>query len=274
MKNKTPYVFIAPAAVIFILAVLLPLIMLVGYSFYKTDFIITKFVGLKNYAKIIQDRAFKTSLVNTFMYAGFNVVGTNVFALLAALFVYDMAKQAQDYLRFVLYVPSFTSGVVMAAAWKWIFHPTKEGLINYLIGRQVVWMFDRLTAILPISFIICLSFSGFAFTVYLAALLNVPKEIIDSAKMDGANLRQIKMRILLPNILPHISLLTLLSMIGGFQIYEYVLILAPHEFSASMLLNVYRTAFQYGRYGYASAKSVVMVLIVFAAGLIKRRIER
>jgi multiple sugar transport system permease protein len=105
-------------------------------------------------------------------------------------------------------------------------------------------------------------------------MLSIPTALYDSARIDGASWFQIKIWIILPIVTPTIFVLSLLYMIGTFQVWETIYLLRPIQAANNLMMDVYLTGFTFSRYGMAAAKSIVLMILILSLSLIKRRIEK
>ena len=266
------YLLILPALLCAALFFLWPIGTLAYYSMLKTNFISTSFVGLANYVKVFTDGAFLRSWVNSFAYMACMVTGNLVIGLSVALMTFTLGKRWIDSVRIIFYVPTLSAGIIIAQVWRWVFHA--EGPLNWLLGRDVFWFAQGATAIPAISLIIVATGLGGTTIILLANILGIDGSLYDAARMDGATWTQIKLRIVLPLLRPTIAMVSLLAMIGAFQVFETIYSLAPYEYSATVTFHIYREAFQMGRFGYASAQAVLLLLVTIGLTLVKRRVER
>ena len=278
--RQVAYIMLAPAFGFFLLFSCLPLGLVCYLSFFKTNYIATTFIGLGNFAKAIADPAFRQAIVNTLIYAATIMIPVVTFSVFISLFVFNMPRWVHNYTRFVFYAPMFSAGVIISTVWRWIFHP-RAGLANYLLSLfgagPISWFGNGLRAIGCVSLTIIVATLGVQIMILLAAMLAIDRSIFDQARIDGAGWIAIKLRIILPIVAPVIALLSLVQLIGSMQIWEAILLLTnggPAGGSASMMFDVYKTGFIYGEYGLASAKSLVMLVVILALAMIKRRIER
>jgi len=266
-----------PALVLFVLFTVLPIIYVVQLSLYKTNFVHTTFVGIKNYVKVFQDKDFIRHLVNSFGYTGFLILGWTFLPLGIGLIAYDFGRIWQSYIRFIFYVPVFASGVIISTVWLYILHPT-NGLANWLIGQLGVtprlWLGERLLAISTLSTMLITSYMGFYVLVYMAAILSIPKSIIEAARVDGATKWQIKMRVIVPMIMPTVLFISLLTMIASLQIWETIFIMNPTSQSYNIMFSVFDSAFLSSKYGFASAKTLLLVLLILSLSIGRRYLER
>lgn len=271
------FLLLFPALVLFVLFTILPVIYVVNMSVYKTNMITTTFVGIGNYVKAFQDQKFLRHLANTGVYTMLLTVGWTFIPLGIALLAYNMHRFVQSYVRFIFYVPTFASGVIISTVWLYILHP-KDGLANWImtsLGLQPqMWLGQRYLSIAALSFILVTSYLGFYVLIYMAAILSIPREVLDSAKVDGANEWQIKTKIIIPIVSPTILFLSLLTMIAALQMYETILIMSPTVKSYNVMFSIFDSAFQSGKYGFASAKTLILIVMVFSISFMKRKIEK
>lgn len=268
----------APAVVLSALFILAPLAFAVHDSLHETDIVMSKYVGILNYVRLVGDPGFLKAITNTLFYTLTIAGGELAIGLGVAMYVYNMGKGAQSLARFAFYVPTFAAGIIISNVWKWIFHPS-AGLANYLLSivglSPTAWTASRLGALSVVSFIIVTSAAGFMVMILIAALTEVPKEIVEAAQIDGARLGLIKWRILFPCILPQFLVCVLLAVISASQIWETIYLMTnggPDGGSASILFNAYQTAFVYGKHGMAAAKTVTLVLLCLGINGARKRI--
>ena len=251
---------------------------MVQQSFFRTNYILSLFVGFKNFGIIFKDALFWKSIVNTLKFAVVLIPLQTILPLGIALGVINARKWLQDYTRFAFYAPAFASGIIVATVWQWIFHPTDIGLANYLLSlvgiEPVVWFGMQSTAIGAICSIILTTYIGSYVLIYLATMMSVDPDLFDAARVDGATWNQIRFRIIIPMISPTIGLIMIMVTISAMQIWALVFLLTnggPNYGTATMMFNIYQEGFLYQRYGYASAKSLMLFLTILSLILIQQR---
>ena len=250
----------------------------VGYkSLFKTNFIHTEFVGLSNYGELLTNQEFGQTLANSFLYVAFIPTTSIIVAVGIALASYNDSKRMQSYLRAMIYVPTVIAGAILSMVWRWVFHPV-SGLANWALGlvgiESVIWMGGRLSGIIAISIIILSYTCGGQLVIIMASMLSIPHEVIEAARIDGANWFQVKLRIILPLLVPIIMLCLLVAVIGAMQIWETIFLMAPTQDSHNLMYSIYFTGFQLGRYGLASAMTMVLMAIIACVAGVQRVIER
>ena len=241
-------------------------------SLFETEPGSSTFVGIGNFVRIFTDPMFLRKLANTFIYVGVVAFSQTSLSLLIALAIRDINKTTRSVSMFILYIPGFVTGVIIASVWRWVF-AADGGLLNWVLGTDVVWMLYRGTSIGAVCFIIIVSGLGFYVIVLTVALASIPKEIIEAARIDGATRRDTRRSILVPIVWPMVTLLFLLAGIGAFLIWEVIKMMGPIQDAQNIMFDMYTTAFALGHYGLASAKALVIVVLVVAFAVVKRRIE-
>lgn len=252
---------------------LVAMVEMARFSFFEISPGHVVFVGLAHFKNIFSDPAFLRNLVNTFIYVTIIMVGQTGTALLIALGIRNINKTVRSITMFFLYIPVFASGVIIASVWRWVF-AARDGLLNGILGTDVIWLLYRFTAIPAISTVLITSALGFSVIVFTVALTAIEKEILDAARIDGATDRQTARRILLPIIWPMVALIALLTAIGAFLLWELIQMMAPAVVAHNLMYDIYRTAFELGHYGEGSAKTMVLLALIIIFATVKRRIER
>ena len=278
-RHNIAYLFLTPAILSFIVFTIVPIYMVGSLSLQKTNYIFSQFVGFKNYVDAIRDPVFIQAFLNNCIYVVFLVPMGIIIPLVIALATYNMRFSLQDFVRFIYFVPSLASGIVIYGVWKWILN-YRGGLANWLLSligvEPVMWLGQKMTAIFVICLMLSILYLGGRLILYMAVMRSIPREMCDTARVDGATWFQVKMRIILPLIMPWVLFTILLSIIMGFQIWEHIYMLTgggPGGKTATVLFNIYQVGFIRSRYGVASARSLMLMFGLLGIALIKRKIE-
>jgi multiple sugar transport system permease protein len=269
--------FLGPGAVFILLFTVLPFFTMIEYSVFKSNYIAKDFVGFQNYIKTFTDPEYHKIIVSSFTYTGIVCFASVFIPLIVALLIYDLPKWIQNYTKFMLFVPSFTSGVIMTGVWKWIFQP-RTGLLTYfvkLLGMEPkLWLTNRWVGILGLS-VMCISgIMGVPLLIYMSSILSIPKECFDAARIDGANNFQIKFRIIIPLLGPSILMVVLITMMSGFFIMETILLMTGGGYgTANFMFNIFSEGINRQKVGLASARSFMLFAIILTMALTKRKLE-
>jgi len=227
-----------------------------------------KWVGLSNYADLFGDSRFLTSLYNTTYYALGAVPLAAVVGILLAMLLNTNVRGLSIF-RTIYFLPSITPVVASAIVWLWMFDPI-NGVVNYLLDQVGIhgpgWMGSPQWS-KPALIIMAMWSVGGAVVIYLAALQDVPRELLEAAELDGANLLQKIRSVTLPMISPVILFNVITGLIGAFQYFTEVHVMtggtgSPADSTLMMSIYLYQSAFQFFKIGYASAQAWVLFLIV------------
>ena len=234
------------------------------------------FVGLENFIELFtDDRRMKESFLFTVKYLVVTVAAMNVLALLTALAL-DTKMKSRNILRTMFFLPNALSSLIAGLMFAFIFTVGFERLfaLTNWEAFNYSWMGDRKLAWISVATVDVWKQMGYYMVIYIAGLQAVPTDVMESAKVDGANGIQSFFRIVLPLLMPSITICLLLSMqnaLNGFDIPYALTGGGPGYSTTGMPLNIYREAFSNARFGYASAKSLVyfVVVMVVSFGQIK-----
>ena len=267
------YLYIAPWLAGFLILTLYPFVVSLIYSFTDYDMFHISFTGLANYKNIFtQDKTFLSSLLKTLLYTGISVPLKLCSALLVALMLNKLRRCRGIYYT-VFYLPSILgSSVALAVLWKYVFK--KDGLLNLLLGAAGIsgpnWLGNP-DLVLYVMMLLPLWQMGAPMVLFLAALKNVPADITDAAKIDGARPLQVFKNITLPMISPIIFFNMIMQTIEIIQIFTPAYLITkggPVKQTYLYSLYLYDTAFRDMKIGYASALSWILFTVIISFTLI------
>ncbi len=283
-ETLSAYLFLTPY--LFVLIVFFALVSAygIGLSLFTVDLGFTppQFVGFHNYQVLFQQlftnpslSPFWISIVNIVKFTVIVVVGQTILALILAMLLQTLVR-GRGIFRTIFYIPALTSSVATALIFLWLYNP--DGLINYLLSLLHLagpdWLNDPFWA-LPALMILNIWTTAASFMIYfLAALQDLPREILEAAEVDGANRFQILWRITLPLLRPTIFLVVALGTIGAFQMFDQAKFMTnggPLNSTLTPMLEIYNAAFNDSRFGSAAAMSVILFIIIFAVTILQRR---
>ena len=227
-----------------------------------------KFVGLENYIYILTDKVFWRSTGNTFIYAFGSTLLQNIMGLSVAILVNKKFK-GRNVVRLVLYMPIMISGVIMGAIMSYIFD-FNNGILNNIINlfgvSSVYWMGVSMQAVIIITLVNSWQAMGFCMLIYLAGLQNVPAMYKEAARLDGVTKRQEFSKIVLPLLIPSITIAVITNLIGGFKLYDIIVTLTgggPNRKTLSLSYYLSLLYFNDEKAGYAAAVGVALIFIIF-----------
>lgn len=225
-------------------------------------------VGLKNYEEIFRNKYFYEALINIFKYLVV-VPFIQLTAILTAILV-NQKLPGIKFFRTLFYIPVITGSVIVSMTWRWIYNV--DGLLNNLllsigiIKQPVLWLTDERFALYSVMFVTFWRGIGYYMVIYLAGLQNIPSELYEAARIDGANGRQILTRITLPLLSPTMLFCFTISSLAALKVFEEVFLMTQGgSGTTTMMYLIYDYAFVRFKFGLSTATSVVFsgILIIF-----------
>ena len=270
MANKlTPYMFMAPAAIIMAIALLYPLAYMVWGSFRAWDPSQTigeaEFVGLKNYVTLWNDPNFLESLSVTLKFAFFVVTFEMLIGVGLALLL-DRNIRGMSILRTLFILPMMIAPVVVGLMWRYMYHPSVGTFNRTLDGLglpKVDWLGDH--ALMSVIIADIWQWTPFIFILALAALQSLPRSALEAARIDGATAWQQIIYIKLPLMMPVLIVTGLLRLIDAFKVLEVILVMTeggPGLSTEILALRISRTATEFRELGVAAAMSNYLLLLL------------
>lgn len=263
--------FVGPAFLAFVAIVLIPFFNGIYYSFTDWNGVTGQLnmVGLDNYHRILfEDEQFRASFWITTKYTLVAVVLTNIVGFLLALLL-TMNIKTRNILRTVFFMPNLIGGLILGFIWQFIYVKGFES-IGALTGWslfELSWLGDAQTAFWGIVIVAIWQGGGYVMVIYIAALQNVPTDLLEAAKIDGANRLKMLRHITLPMIMPSITICLFLTISWSFKVFDTNLSLTnggPFKSTEMLALNIYTESFVNNNYGLGSAKAVIFFLVVAA----------
>lgn len=269
MKKYFP-VFVLPTLLAFTIGFIVPFIMGVYLSFCKfTTVTDAKFVGLQNYVKIFtEDGTFGHALWYTTAFTVVSVVLINVIGFAVALLLTKKIKGTNIF-RTVFFMPNLIGGIILGYVWQLLLN----GLllqINKTLTYSSVYGFWGLVILM------CWQQIGYMMIIYIAGIQNIPGELIEAAQIDGANKGQLLKHVIIPMVMPSITICTFLTLTNSFKLFDQNLALtagAPGRETAMLALDIYNTF--YGRTGWqgaGQAKAVIFFAITAVIAFVQLKI--
>jgi raffinose/stachyose/melibiose transport system permease protein len=280
MKNVL--FFVCPALVFYVLFVLIPAAGGVWYGMTNWNGLNPnyRFVGLSNYIEALtEDIIFRDSVLFTLKYVFFMVVLQNVLALVLAVLI-EGRQRGKLFFRTTLFMPNMISMIIGGFVWLFIFTQVLPELAQFsvLSFLDQSWIGDPAWSFYAILIVSLWVGVGYLMVIYIAALQGVPSQLKEAAEIDGASRVRAFISVVLPLILPAVTIGVFLSLNMSFKVFEVVYALTgggPGRATQVIALNIFEEAFNMSnRYGYASAKATLLFMLVFVITLIQLRVMK
>ena len=284
--NTAAWFFLAPAlaliGVFFFLPVAASLLLSV------TDFDLygianpanTRFVGFDNYARLLKTPDFWLALRNTFYFAFVGGPLTIAVSLGAALLLSSKLVRFKSFFRTIYFTPFVTTLVAVAIVWKYLYH-TRYGLFNYALGalgiEPIDWLGDPNWAMPAIILMAVWKSFGYNMLIFIAGLQAIPEDLYDAAEIDGASAVRRFFSITLPMLAPTLVFVSVITMIGYFQLFAEPYVMTqggPLRSTTSVVLLMYEEGFRWWRMGYAAAIAFVLFIVILLATLVQFRLQK
>jgi len=271
-ETITSYLFLAPFLLFFIMFVVYPMFMCVYTSFFdatmgREDV----FIGFANYNELFNDPIFWKALKNTMIIVVVSVPVTCAFSLWVASAIAKMPVVATSAFRCIFYLPVVTGSVAVTVVWKWMFN-NYYGIFNYLgkdvfglIDKNINWLGDERYALWCIILILLTTSVGQPIVLYVSALDNVDKSLVEAAEVDGATPLQAFWKIKWPQMMPTTLYILVITTINSFQCFALIQLLTsggPNNSTMTIMYYIYYNAFKLYRYGYGNAMGVILAIII------------
>lgn len=265
-----PYLFILPALVVLAVFFFIPFVQTLILSFYNYSGSIYEpvFSGFENYLRLFHSKEFYKVLLNTVLYLFGAVPVLATVPLFLAILINQKIRCLNLY-KVLIYLPVIVSIVVVAIAFKWLY--ASEGILNYLAQlcgfSAVDWLTSPNTALWSVVIVTVYKGIGYYMMIYLSALMGAPKDLLEAAEVDGANLFQKHLNVTIPYLMPTIALVVTVSSISALKVFAEIYVMTrggPLNSSKTIVYYIYERAFENLDLSMSSAASVVLLLIVMA----------
>jgi len=270
-ENIAAYGFMLPFLIFFVGFVLYPMFMCVYTSFFdatmgREDI----FIGFQNYRDLFQDEVFWVALKNTMVIVLVSVPVVTAFSLWVATIIYRLPVAATSAFRCIFYLPVVTGSVAVTMVWKWMFN-NYYGIFNYLgkemglLDKNINWLGNEKYALACIILILLTTSVGQPIVLYVSALDNVDKSLVEAAEVDGASSMQAFWRIKWPQMMPTTLYILVITTINSFQCFALIQLLTsggPKNSTMTIMYYIYYSAFKLYKYGYGNAMGVILAIII------------
>jgi multiple sugar transport system permease protein len=280
-ENLIGYLFIAPAAILFIIFVVVPTIALIYLSFTKYNmFAAPKFNGFSNLINLFHDSRLLVVTKNTLIIAVFSVILNIGIGLFLALLIASRNNGIFNYLvRLLFFFPVIVAPVYIAVIWSNIMSKD-SGMLNYFLGLigidPIGWLTDINDALKSLIGIEVWRLTGFAMLTFIAGIKNISKDYYEASSLDGSNTIQTVFYITIPQLTPIILMNIVLYIINELKIFDIPALMTkggPGDGTRTITMYIYEMAFQRQNMGYACAVSLLFVVSIMAVTIIQFKLS-
>ncbi|NUM77892.1 sugar ABC transporter permease [candidate division KSB1 bacterium] len=284
--RRAAYFFLAPALIpifvfFFVPALAAFLLSFTDFDIYSLgNFEYARFVGLKNYRQLLDDPLFWKSMANTFYYVLIGGPLSIAASLGTALLLNSKLMRFRSFFQTVYFAPVVTTLVAVAVVWRFLYHP-RFGLLNYALSffgiAPIDWLGDPVWAMPAIILMSIWKNFGYNMIIFVAGLQNIPTQLYEAARMDGANAWQQFKSITLPMLAPTTVFVSIIAMIGNFQLFTEPYVMTqggPVNSTLSIVLLMYQQGFRWWNLGYSAAIAFVLFGVILLGSLIQSRLQK
>jgi multiple sugar transport system permease protein len=276
-KNLTPYIFVSPYIIHFLVFVAFPVVFSIVLTFHDWNIISPmKYIGLGNYVRLFNDHVFLISILNTLVFLVIHIPLQIIISLLIAQALNQNIK-FRGFFRAAYFLPVVVSGVVVTILWQQLYG-YDSGLLNRALVSlglfKVGWLVDPQVAMPAIAIMATWKNVGLYIILFLVGLQTVPVYYYEAAELDGANSWQKFIKITLPAINPTIFMVIVLSTINGFSLFIEPYVMTgggPLNSTLSAVLYIYKQGFFYYHMGYASTLGFFFAFLILSVVAIQKR---
>lgn len=277
LQNVGILLFLAPALILIGIYIIWPIVMSFNLSLYEWDGVAPQklYLGLKNWKDLIHDSIFWHAFGNNIKFIFLSIIIEMPIAILIAVLL-DRGGKKFDVFKSLFYLPMLMSSVAIGVLFKYIYDPN-FGLISGILSFLHLdflnqdWLGDPNVAFYSVVAVICWQYIPFYMIFFIAALSNIPQELYEAAKIDGATQGQYFWRIELPLLAPSIKTACILSLIGSLKYFDLIYVMTeggPSNATELMATYMYKNAFASFKMGYGSTIASAMFLIITTAGIL------
>ena len=274
------YFFVLPSLLMFLIFSLYPMVDSIVLSFQRLRLTGREWVGLQNYARLLDETAFFTILTNTFLYALLIVPIGVLLALAMSVLIFRLPAAAQTFFKSAFYLPVVTSGLVLSMVWLYLYDPA-FGLLNYLLGtvgiEPVLWLANPTFSLLSIVIMYHASHWGGSIILLTASMGGIPKELYEAAAIEGASILRQVVSITIPLLKPALTYVSILGTIASLQIFTEIFVMTrggPNYATTNLVFSIYEYGFIRFDFGRASAVAVILLVITIGLAVVQFRVLR
>ncbi|MBD2293255.1 sugar ABC transporter permease [Anabaena sphaerica FACHB-251] len=280
-ENLTGYLFMMPTILVLGAFVILPILYAVFLSLHKVQLlggIEYKFIGFRNFSRLLEDEQVWIALRNTAEYVAIVVPSQTILALILAVTL-NSGIRGKSWWRILYFLPTVTSSAVLTLIFMWIYNT--DGLLNDFLAfiglPKYNWLGDPAVALKGIMIMNIWSTAPFYMVIYLAALQDIPQTLYEAAELDGANWWERFLFITLPWLQPVTFFVVTVGIIGTFQLFDQSYIFSggtggPNNATLTVVLLIYQAVFRNLQLGYAAAIAFLLAAVIIILTVIQRKV--
>ena len=268
--NRDFWIFVGPALIAMTMVVIIPFIIGIYYTFTNWNGANPKydFVGISNYINLIDDAQFIYSLKITVAYTFASVLSINLVGFGLAYAVTRKLKTS-NFLRTGFFMPNLIGGLILGFIWQFMFNSVFTG-VGQSLGSKILatsLLQDPSTAMFAMLIVSTWQYAGYIMVIYVAALENVPADLIEAAHIDGANGWYTFKHITIPMVRQGMTICLFLTLANSFKLFDLNFSLTPAKTTEMLALNIYKEAFVINNMGIGQAKAIIFFILVTTISL-------
>ncbi len=282
MKNKKEiimgYLYILPSFILISVFAIIPIFMNIYYSFTKFNVIQSaQWVGLTNYMRMLKDPYIVASLKNTFIFTIVTVPAQTIFSLIIAAVLADRFRnKVGEVIKSAMFIPVIASAVLVGTLWSIFLEPygLLNSILNFVHIPSVNWLGGKTSSLLAVCMATVWKNVGYFLVIYYAGIMDIPKELYEAARVDGASKFQQFKFITVPSLASVTYLIVTLGTIWSFQVFDMVFTMTnggPGMSTVTLVLTIYNAAFKSFNMGYAASIAIVMFVLVILIQALQRK---
>ncbi len=272
----TALIFILPAVLGTLIFIVIPVFFSFSLSFVDWDLLSPmKFVGLSNFKDVLTDSTFVQVLINTFVFA----IASSLFAVIIPLVlacILNTKIRGSNFYKTAYFLPFITPMIVIAIVWQWVFDPN-IGLLNQILHTHIKWLYDVRFAMPALIAVSVWKLIGYNMIIFLSGLSTINQEVLEAAKIDGANSWQVFKNVTVPLLSPTIFFVIVITSISSFQVFDLIYVMTqggPDNSTMVLVYSIYKYAFEYFDVGKASAIAYILFAIIFVLVLCQWKLRK
>lgn len=272
-KLKTYSIFAGPTTFAFFTVIILPFLYGIYLTFTDWNGISATqaYIGFSNYAHVFKDPVFWNSFLLTLKYVFFTVILINLIAFTFA-YILTSGTKGQNFFRAGFFTPNLIGGILLGFIWQFIFSNILVylGKLYHIPFLTYSWLSDPDKAFWSLVIVTVWQYTGYMMVIYISGFMNIPKDLLEAASIDGANSYQRLKSIILPLMVPSFTISVFLTLQRGFMVYDINLALTnggPYKSTELISLHIYNTAFLSQQYGIGQAEAFLLFFVVAAVTL-------